>query len=215
MIKDNYDRLKLEVSPKTLIAVTKYMSDEQLMELYRAGCRDFAESRLDSLQRRSIMNELYDVRWHFIGRLQSNKMKKIVTTRNLFAIHAVDSEKQVEQLYSYASLLDHPLSIFIQVNKLLEKAKGGLTSLEKLQVLYDSIQLNKESNISLIGLMAMSSSSELEYESKAHLCFKTLKQWRDQIDKNLKLSAGMSDDYKIALEYGTDFVRLGSILSTN
>jgi pyridoxal phosphate enzyme (YggS family) len=159
------------------------------------------------------------VRWHFIGHLQTNKVKDLMCIPNLYAIHSVDSLKLVQELVKYKdSFKGIELNIFLQVNTSLETEKSGFKTMEELE---EAVQLvlHTDTPFKMKGLMTMGTLRTENFEIEARRCFqelikikKTLQEKYTLVD--LKLSMGMSQDYKIAHELEADYVRLGSSLFT-
>ena len=196
-------------SPK-IIAVTKYYNKEKMIEAFQAGLRDFGESRaLEALEK---INDLDDYtknqsRYHFIGHLQTNKVKYVVG--NFEYIHCVDSLKLAQCINSEALKQGIVQKILIQVNNANEPQKFGITP-NRLDNLIDEVA--KLNSLDLRGLMNIAPLNINESElRRLFLEMKTLKE-----KYNLEeLSMGMSNDYKIALECGATMIRLGRILFKN
>lgn len=202
-IKNNLLNIQSEIKNSTLVAVTKTRSLEEIHFLYSLGIRDFGENRVEDLSEKSVAMESFnDIRWHMIGNIQSKKIRKLSLVKNLHAIHSVSSLKVLNLILkeNLSSLL------FLQVNISQELEKSGFFDLEQLSEAYNS------ASDKVYGLMGMSKLRTDNLEKSADECFKKLKSFRDQINPNLKLSMGMSNDYKIALNYESDFIRIGSLL---
>jgi hypothetical protein len=149
--------------------------------------------------------------------VQSNKVKDLLRIPNLHAIHSIDSVKLLEEILKYRDLFQGTeLNLFFQVNTSKEAEKSGFESLEDLERAIE-ILLKEKSPFKLKGLMTMGTMRTETFETEAKRCFSELKELRDAIQKKyslpeLKLSMGMSQDYKIALTVGADFVRIGSAI---
>lgn len=214
----HYHQILGEIAPKTLVAVTKYTPLSDLLILYRAGHRDFGESRVQDLQEKSFELEaqgITDVRWHFIGHLQRNKVRTLMKVPGLFLVHSVDSKRLYQEFLKESHELKSPLSFLIQVNTSLESEKGGVLPSE-LESLLEFVRANASVNLNLLGLMAMGSIRTDDFIKSAHHSFSKLnelsKKMADKFAQKPLLSMGMSDDYKIALLYQTDFVRIGGAI---
>lgn len=214
----HYHQILGEIAPKTLVAVTKYTPLADLLILYRAGHRDFGESRVQDLQEKSFELEaqgITDIRWHFLGHLQRNKVRTLLKVPGLFLVHSVDSKKLYQEFLKESRELKSPLSFLIQVNTSMESEKGGVPPSE-LGPLVEFIRLNSSPNLLLLGLMCMGSIRTDDFVKSAHHSFSKLnelsKEMADQFTQKPLLSMGMSDDYKIALMYQTDFVRIGGAI---
>ena len=139
--------------------------------------------------------------WHFIGHLQTNKVRDVIN--KIEYLHSLDSIKLANEIEKYAN---KKIKCFIEINS-GEESKSGIDYNDALNF-YN--ELKKYSKIEVIGLMTMAPNTTCETIIKG--VFMRLKDFRDSIDSNLKLSMGMSNDYKIALECGATHLRLGSIM---
>ena len=215
-----YQSLKAELKEKVkLVAVSKVRSVEEIKLLYNLGQRDFGENYVQELGSKQ-MGLPNDIRWHFIGHLQSNKVKYIAPFIHM--IHGVDSFKLLEEIDRQAGLQKRIISCLLQIHIAQEDSKFGLSDQELkelVQALPKYKLTGKLSNIKLCGLMGMSSLTDNPEQVRKE--FKYLKclfdDTRDEI--NLPsfriLSMGMSGDYKIAIEEGSNMVRIGSLLFGN
>ena len=212
-IADNLSEIKKRLpSTVTLVAVSKFKSNEDILEAYNAGQRDFGENRPQELMRK--IEELpNDIRWHFIGHLQTNKIKMIV--EQSYLIHSVDSEKLFDELNKEAQKRGVVKDILLQLYIAQEDSKQGL-SVEEL----DYILQKRRScpALRICGLMGMA--SFVEDNSIVRGEFAYLKGIFDQLKSSefiseqhfSVLSMGMSGDYKIAIEEGSTMVRIGSTI---
>lgn len=197
----------------TLIAVSKTKPVEDILELYHLGQRDFGENYVQEMvdKQAQLPN---DIRWHFIGHLQSNKVKYIAPFVHL--IHGVDSLKLLQEINKQAVKNNRVINCLLQVYIAREETKFGLDEKE-LSNLMENMETGKLSNILVAGFMGMASfSDDMELVRSE---FKNLKRLFDKYHQpqtsNLKpqiLSMGMSSDYKIAIEEGSTMVRIGSLL---
>lgn len=214
------EKTKREVLPAQLIAVTKYSPVEEVVFAYHADQVDFGENRVQDLAEKAQYFEtekLDKVRWHFIGHLQTNKVKELLKIPHLYAIHSVDSSKLVHELLKRsAELRQKPLKLFFQVNTSLEDEKGGFTNLDELRESISLILNDKivAQSFEVFGLMTMATIRTDDVEGEAHRCFKSLQEIKNSLDHefhlDLKLSMGMSQDHHIAKIYGANYVRIGS-----
>lgn len=203
----------------TLVAVSKYHSVDQIAEAYAAGCRDFGESRVQELKikQASLPN---DIRWHFIGHLQTNKVRDLLRLRP-YLIQSVDSEHLLSAINAEAGKQGIVQDILLELHVASEQTKSGLTVSE----FHDLIASNRStpsSNIRVCGLMGMATNTDDEAEIRR--CFQTLHEqfvWlkqslsptiNNQSPLPLNLSMGMSDDYRLAIEEGSTMVRIGSAI---
>ncbi len=192
----------------TIIAVTKYVTIERAQEALKAGIIHLGENRDQELLKKYEVLGNQPV-WHFIGTLQTRKVKKIIDKVDY--IHSLDRLSLAEEIHKRAN---RKIPCFVQVNVSGEESKHGLPPEEVLPFIQ---QLAMYSNIEIIGLMTMA--PYIKDEQILRNCFRSLKQLQDEI-QNLKLpyapckelSMGMSNDYEIAVEEGATFVRIGTSL---
>lgn len=210
-IKERILQLQKEMGSSTLIAVSKYYPTEDIILAYEAGQREFGESRVQDLLKKS--EELIDreINWHFIGHLQSNKINNLLKVNNLKYIHSIDSIKLLQELYKKEErFAGESLGFFLQVNTSDESEKSGFTDEASLVEAFQIIKQHSESKFYFCGLMTIGRIRTDDFERDAINCFSQLRSLRDSIDESLKLSMGMSSDYQMAIEHGSDFVRVGS-----
>ena len=216
--KQNLDKVRLELGDKKLICVTKYVGPELIEELYALGERDIGENRLQDLERKAkeLVARCEELRFHFIGNIQSNKVTKLLSIPSLVSIQSVSKLSVLKKILSHN--IERPLDIFFQVNTSGEKEKGGVedyTALKELALYYKDHQ---DRNIKLKGLMTIGKIRTQNFEAEAKQCFGELVKLRDKLCLDfpefgvLELSMGMSSDYKIALEQGSDIIRVGGLL---
>lgn len=206
---------KMEVSKALLVAVSKTKPNEDIEALYALGHRDFGENYVQELMKKN--QELpTDIHWHFIGHLQSNKIKQIAPF--VYLIHGVDSLKLLEVIDKEGKKLGKKINCLVQVHISKEETKFGFDVIETRQVLTHYFIENKYSYVNLCGLMGMASFSEDKKLVQQE--FSGLKSLFDEI-KEMKgadtssfntLSMGMSGDYGLALENGSTLIRVGSLL---
>ncbi|KST67384.1 YggS family pyridoxal phosphate-dependent enzyme [Mastigocoleus testarum] len=196
-----------------LIAVTKKVPSDKIRLAYEAGIRDFAESRIqEAMGKRTELEDLSDITWHFIGHIQSNKAKKIIS--NFPWIHSLDSLKLAQRLDRLASELEINPLVCLQVKILPDPNKSGW-NIDELKGDLPALALCKR--LQFQGLMTIPPLGLNDVEILD--VFKRTKELateiRDRNWQNFKmsdLSMGMSGDYKIALQADTTMVRLGTIL---
>ena len=201
----------------TLCAVSKYHPVEALQEAYDAGQRIFAESREQELKQKWEALPK-DIEWHFIGHLQTNKVKYIAPFVNL--IQSVDSERLLDEIQKQALKNERVIDVLLEVHIAQELSKSGFDSYDLQQLLSSTVVAERWPNVRLVGMMAMASFTDNEVQIASEfkslmLCYNTL------IDGPLSaqginkeqfkiLSFGMSDDYHIAIQEGSNMVRIGS-----
>lgn len=213
-IRDNIDLIKKEKGLDyliTLIAVSKTVDEEKVMEAYEHGQRDFGENKVQELTKKeSSLNNLEDINFHMIGYLQSNKVKYLVNTAKL--IHSLDRKSLIKEMEKRGRNEDFIFNCLIQVNLAKEESKSGIY-IEDLDELLTSIE-NSE-YIKVKGLMMIAPFYE-DAEDVRPL-FREMKELFDELKsrdfKNIEmkyLSMGMSHDYKVAVEEGSNMVRIGT-----
>lgn len=217
IIRSRLEVLRAEVAGRAkIIAVSKYYPASDIRLAYEAGQRDFGESRVQELQQKAAeLNDL-DIVWHFIGHLQTNKIRPLFSIKGLGAVHAVDSQRLFEAMLKEEILLSAPLDFYLQVNTSAETQKHGMTTLNEVQSLIDRIEQVSPKNLIFKGLMTMGPAENENFEIETGRCFRDLAQLRDGLKgPRLELSMGMSQDYRIALKYGSNALRIGSFLFEN
>lgn len=220
-IEKNLKDLKGECKGAVLVAVTKYSPLSDIELAYAAGQRDFGENRTsDLLEKAQALQakNIEDIRWHFIGHLQTNKVRELYKIPYLYAVHSVDSLRLLEELYKREhEFKGKKLLLFLQVKTSAEAEKSGLESYEELCEAVSLMMTKKESKLQLHGLMTMGVIRTEAFERDATACFKRLREIKNNLVRDyqlndLKLSMGMSQDYQLALEEGADYVRIGSLI---
>ena len=205
--KEAYENLVFELSSKNviLVAVSKTKSVEEIKQLYDLGQRDFGENYVQELVEKEKQLPK-DIRWHFIGHLQTNKVKLIVPFVQL--IQSVDSLKLLEEINKQAAKASRVTDCLLQVHIASEESKFGLDENELNDVL-KLLPEKKLEHVRVTGLMGMASfTDDLEKIKKE---FSNLKRLSDTYGLQ-KLSMGMTSDYKIAIVEGSNMVRIGSLL---
>jgi len=218
-LKKTYNSFIEQSGKDPLIAVSKYYPFSDIQVVYDLGQRVFAESRVQDLKIKSaqaIEYGLNEIAWHFIGHLQSNKVKDLLKVKQLRAIHSIDSIKLLDELKKRESLLSDPIDIFLQINTSGESEKSGLVTVEDISLFIDHYKKLNFSMLNLAGLMTIGKVRTSNFEEDAKSCFSYLcelqKTLETRLGKELKLSMGMSSDYKWALEMGSDYIRVGSLI---
>ena len=211
--KEAYHSIKAELDKQSvkLVAVSKTKPNEDILALYELGQRDFGENYVQELiDKESSLPK--DIHWHFIGHLQSNKVKYIAPFVHL--IHGVDSEKLLQEINKQAAKHQRSINCLLQVHIATEETKFGFDA-ESINEFIHSGRINNYPNVRIIGLMGMASFSENIQQVENE--FKGLKSIFDhaasamQSDFN-QLSMGMSGDYHLAIKNGSNLVRIGSLL---
>ena len=200
----------------TLVCVSKFHPAETIMEAYQCGERDFGESRVQELLPKYEALPK-DIRWHFIGHLQTNKVKQIVPFVHM--IHSVDSVRLLETINREAEKIGRRVKVLLEVHVAKEETKSGFTPEEILSL---DIQLSTFNYLDICGIMGMATNTDDAQEWRR--CFREIKSLGKQLLNNttqsyttlhnptLQISMGMSDDYLVAIEEGSTMVRIGSTI---
>ena len=197
-----------------LVAVSKFHPVEKLMEAYSVGQRIFGESRVQELVQKA-QEMPADVQWHFIGHLQTNKVRALLPHVSL--IHSVDSERLLDCIDKEAERIGRTVDVLLQIHVAQEEAKFGFT-LQEITQLANSGKLTAMSHVRVVGVMAMATNTDDDAEirrefAEAHHVFYTLKDGCFFGDEHFcELSMGMSDDYRLAIAEGATMVRIGTTI---
>ena len=197
-----------------IVAVSKLKSADDILKAYNAGQKIFGENRVQELFKK--YNSLpRDIEWHFIGHLQSNKVRRIASFVNM--IHSVDSFRLLQVIDREAAKAGRIIDCLLQFYIATEETKYGFSLSEVLEML-ESEDFQKLKNIRICGVMGMASFIDDDDQIRREFmylseCFRRLKdEFFSGDDAFKELSMGMSGDYKIALEEGSTIVRLGSTI---
>jgi pyridoxal phosphate enzyme, YggS family len=215
-VAETIHRINQELLPAAtrLVAVSKFHPKEAILEAYEAGQRIFGESRVQELcEKQSACPN--DIEWHFIGHLQTNKIKQITPFVSL--IHGVDSLKLLREINKEGEKIGRVIPCLLQIHIATEESKFGF-SFEECDEVVSGDVLKELRYISLRGLMGMATLTENPDQIRSE--FRSLKNYFDKLKKGYfkdtpafcEISMGMSDDYKIALEEGSTMVRIGSAI---
>ncbi len=213
---DAYRKIMVALEPTEgkLVAVSKTHPIETIKALYEKGQRDFGENRHQELvEKYEALPK--DIRWHFIGHLQTNKVKYIAPF--VYLIHAVDSLKLLKEINKQAQRNDRTIKCLLQFKIAEEDSKYGL-ELDDFSTAFSANEMAELSNVELIGVMGMATFTDNKAQIRQE--FQRLKSIYDQLkadpfkdaDQFTEVSMGMSGDYQIALEEGSTMVRVGSLL---
>lgn len=204
-VKDNLLKIKRTLPPQvTLIAVSKTKSKNLVVEAYNAGQRDFGENYVQELTEKHE-HLPQDIKWHFIGHLQSNKVKYIAPF--VYMIHGVDSFKLLKEINKEGKKNNLVINCLLQLFIAKEETKFGL-SFEEAEAILQGEELKQLQNISIKGFMAMASNTDDENQIREE--FRSVKKFAAKYPALNVLSYGMSSDLKIAVEEGSTMVRVGS-----
>ena len=214
-IKGNIDKLR-ETVPEgvKIVAVSKFHCNSEILEAFDAGQRVFGESRVQELVQKQ--HELpKDIEWHFIGNLQRNKVKQIAPFINL--IHSVDSERLMREIEKQAAANNRTIPCLLQLHVAEEETKSGFTPAECLEFLRSGTW-RECTHVKFTGIMGMATFTE--DIAKVRSEFKQLKSLFDRVKAEYfaeepefnVLSMGMTGDYQIAVEEGSNMVRIGTLI---
>lgn len=197
-----------------LVAVSKFNPVEAIKEAYEAGQRIFGESRPQELvQKVSQLPD--DIEWHFIGHLQTNKLKMVLPYVSL--VHSVDSERLLMEIEKYALKNGLRIKCLLEVFIASEESKQGFNR-DELMALMDKLQKNPLKCVDICGLMGMASFVEdsRQIRSEFETLYSIYSEIREKYISTLphfeELSMGMSGDYRIAIECGSTMVRIGTTI---
>ena len=207
-ISKNLDEIRksLDTSIK-LVAVSKTKSNQQIMEAYNHGQRIFGENKVQelTLKQNTLPN---DIKWHMIGHLQRNKVKYIASFVKL--IHSVDNLKLLKEINKQALKNNLIIDCLLQIKIASEDTKFGMSVDEAKSIL--SQEVKSLNNISIVGLMGMASFTNDQNILKKEFSFISnfFNEIKTLYPKIKILSIGMSDDYRLAIKYGSNMIRIGS-----
>ncbi len=203
-------RVGRDPSSVRIVAVSKSQPNEKIMAAWEAGIRDFGENRAQEFIKKQNDIDL-DITWHFVGHLQTNKVKMI--TGKALLIHSIDSERLAAEVNKHAKARGVQQDILLQVNESGETSKFGFTEKELEEALPNISALN---NIKVRGLMTIAPLTDDDDEKRA--CFRRLAQLRHRLQEEYRdldlniLSMGMTDDFEIAVEEGANLLRIGTAI---
>jgi pyridoxal phosphate enzyme (YggS family) len=207
-----YHQIKLALPDNVeVIAVSKTKPISDILEAYALGIRDFGENYVQELMEKQAVLPS-DIRWHFIGHLQSNKVKYIAPY--VYLIHGVDKPSLLDEIQKQAVKNDRKISVLIQIHVAKEETKFGFSADEALSFFSDTIK-DKYSHIIFRGVMAMASFVEDQQVLKDE--FQSAKRVFDLLSPKMgsewrSLSMGMSSDWQLAVQEGSTMLRIGSTL---
>ncbi|MDE7159294.1 MAG: YggS family pyridoxal phosphate-dependent enzyme [Muribaculaceae bacterium] len=214
-IASRLEQLRSEVPEGVeIVAVSKFHPVEALREAYDAGQRIFGESRVQELLAK-IPEMPADVRWHFIGHLQTNKVKALIGHTAL--IESVDSEKLLDLIDAESRKAGVTTNVLMQLHVAREETKFGFTPVELMEYFLER-RFEKLTNTHICGVMGMASNTDDMERVRAdfHLIYDVFDSIRHNETLGLrgfdKVSMGMSGDWRIAVEEGSDLIRIGTFI---
>lgn len=210
-IEENYLRIKKEIPEAvTLVVVSKTHPVEAIQKIYDLGHRDFGENKVqEMLEKAELLPK--DIRWHMIGHVQTNKIRQMADFVHL--IHGIDKAKRLKEVQKRAKNADRIQDVLLQVKIADEDTKFGMTLQEAKEVL-NAENVAKMQNVNIVGLMGMATFTDDMDQVREE--FQALKKLYDELKTEfpqiLHLSMGMTADYQIALEEGSNMLRVGSAI---
>ena len=214
MIQENIIAIRQELPPEVkLVAVSKFHPVEAIREAYAAGQRAFGENRPQEFAKKvEELKDLSDLEFHFIGHLQTNKLKLVLPYAHL--VQSVDSQHLLDAIQDWGKANDKVISVLLELHIGAEQTKTGFKEEEILDILF---RANKYTHIRFCGLMGMATHTDCEEDIRADFAriadFRAyLQDLFPELTDFRELSIGMSEDWKIALEYGATIVRIGTAI---
>ncbi|MGB7787063.1 MAG: YggS family pyridoxal phosphate-dependent enzyme [Salinimicrobium sp.] len=208
-VSENIKRIKAELPAEvTLVAISKTKPNEDILEAYEAGQRIFGENKIQEMTQK--WEKLpKDIKWHMVGHVQRNKVKYMAPFVSL--IHAVDSLKLLKEINKQAKKNDRRIDCLLQIKIAEEDSKFGI-DVEDAKSILSSREYSEMSHVKVVGLMGMATLTESETKIKQEFSFlrSTFEDFKNEQKDFTTLSMGMSGDYKIAVECGSNMVRIGS-----
>ncbi|EGK8023170.1 YggS family pyridoxal phosphate-dependent enzyme [Campylobacter lari] len=187
-----------------LVAASKYVQDEQIRELFKQGVVEFGENQVQALALKKEKLQDLEIKWHFIGNLQSNKINLLIKQNPLLwqSCNGLKSAKAVDKR------LDYKLDTLLEINTANESSKSGI---EQNKSIEEYLQIQEEcKNLNLVGIMCIGSMDEEKVQESFEQTFKIYENLQKHGAKIC--SMGMSGDFELAIKCGSNMVRLGSIL---
>ena len=226
MISNTINKLYSELpSTVKLVAVSKFHPFEAIEDAYGAGQRIFAESRPQELLskvkrleelRQECPEYMSDIKWHFIGHLQTNKLKMVLPYVSL--VQSVDSQRLLDAIQNWGAANDRVVDVLLEPHVAAEETKQGFSSDEIYDILGRAVGTNAYSHIRFHGIMGMATFTDDQTVIRSDFSalrniFETCRTKFPTLSQDFtELSIGMSDDYPIAIEYGSTMVRIGSMI---
>ena len=215
MIAENLNRAKATLkSGVELVAVSKYHPVADLQEAYDAGQRVFGESHVQEMvAKHEVLPQ--DIRWHFIGHLQTNKVKYMAPFVCL--IHSVDSLKLLREIDKQARKVGRVIDVLLQLHVAQEETKFGFSP-EEVMAMLDEGEWRAMEGVRIVGVMAMATNTDdegqiaSEFEAVRALFGEMRRRFFAEESSFKEISMGMSGDYLIAQEHGSTLVRIGSMI---
>lgn len=213
MIREQIKAIRAELPPEVkLVAVSKFHPVEAIREAYAAGQRAFGENRPQEFAKKVEALADLDLQWHFIGHLQTNKLKLVLPYADL--VQSVDSLHLLDAIQDWGKANGKVIRVLLELHIGAEQTKGGFKEEEILDVLF---RAEKYTHVRFCGLMGMATHTDREEDVRADFAriadFRAyLQDLFPELTDFRELSIGMSGDWKIALDYGATIVRIGTAI---
>ena len=198
-----------------LVAVSKFHSVPELMEAYRAGQRCFGENRPQEFAMK-VPAMPSDIEWHFIGHLQTNKLKLVLPYASL--VESIDSKRLLDSVNAWGKANGKVVPVLLELHLGAEETKGGFTDQEIIDILSEYVDADSAySHVHIRGLMGMATNTDDEAVidsdfSRIEAFKKNLDRMFPSLDGFTELSIGMSDDWQLALRHGATIIRVGTAI---
>ena len=214
MVEDNVIRILKELPPEVkLVAVSKFHPCEEILEAYRAGQKRFGENRPQEFAAKAVQLP-QDIEWHFIGHLQTNKLKLVLPYASL--VESIDSRRLLDAVEAWGASNDKAIDVLLELHLGAEETKGGFTESEIEEILR-SVSLSKAyPHVRFRGLMGMATNTDDESVIEAD--FARIEAFKKRLDgmfhlpEFTELSIGMSHDWPLAVRHGATIVRIGTAI---
>lgn len=198
-----------------LVAVSKFHSVPELMEAYRAGQRCFGENRPQEFAMK-VAEMPSDIEWHFIGHLQTNKLKLVLPYASL--VESIDSKRLLDSVNAWGKANGKVVPVLLELHLGAEETKGGFNDQEIIDILSEYVDADSAySHVHIRGLMGMATNTDDEAVidsdfSRIEAFKKNLDRMFPSLDGFTELSIGMSDDWQLALRHGATIIRVGTAI---
>lgn len=212
MITENLENITRKLpSEVKLVAVSKFHPNEDIIEAYDAGQRRFGENRPQEFCKK-VQELPKDIEWHFIGHLQTNKLKMVLPYASL--VQSVDTQHLLDAVNEWGRDNGKVINVLLELHIGAEETKQGFVEEDILDILF---RADKYRNIRFCGLMGMATHTDCEEDIRADFCrissfMDYLKDLFPEYEDFKELSIGMSEDWHLALEYGATIVRIGTAI---
>ena len=211
MVEDNVRKILKELPPEVkLVAVSKFHPCDEIMEAYRAGHKRFGENRPQEFASKAVQLP-QDIEWHFIGHLQTNKLKLVLPYASL--VESIDSKRLLDAVEAWGAANGKVIDVLLELHLGAEETKGGFTESEIEEILSSD---NSSPHVRFCGLMGMATNTDDESVIEAD--FARIEAFKKRLDEMFhlpdftELSIGMSHDWPLAVRHGATIVRIGTAI---